>query len=138
MPAKTPRARVHAALRRSSAFRTAVHPLARSARTLIQGLQRTRSKPAEPPREQAWKIESLEPKLLLSADGMPGVTRIEGSIDQPGEQDVYEFVVAEKTRMFFDGAQGDQIQWQLDKEGASLFSSRDLLSIGDPFLDLMG
>ena len=36
--------------------------------------------------DQMWSVEQLEPKLLLSADLMPGVQEISGSIDQPGEQ----------------------------------------------------
>jgi hypothetical protein len=74
-----------------------------------------------------WKIETLEPKLLLSADGAPGVHRIEGSIDQPGEQDVYEFVVAEQTRFFFDGLSGEQMSWQLQGSNTTdRFDSRTL------------
>lgn len=60
-----------------------------------------------------WKLETFEPKLLLSGDLAPGVHRIEGSIDQPGEQDRFEFSVQERTRFLFDGVQGDQISWQL-------------------------
>ena len=86
---------------------------------------------------QQWKLETLEPKILLSADGAPGVHRIEGSIDQPGEQDVYEFVVAEKTRFFFDGISGDQMSWQLQgSNSADSFGSRTLGSISERFLDL--
>jgi len=50
--------------------------------------------------EQIWSVEKLEPKLLLSADLMPGIHEISGSIDQPGEQKKYEFVITEKTKFF--------------------------------------
>ena len=91
---------------------------------------------ATPPPEPHWKIETLEPRLLMSGDAMPGVHMLEGSIEQPGEQDRFEFVVTEKTRYLFDGLQGEQIQWQLkDGNGTNLFS-RSLTDIGDAFLEL--
>lgn len=83
-----------------------------------------------------WKIESLEPRLLLSAEAMPAVASIDGSIDQPGEQDRYEFVVTDKTRLFFDGINGAQVQWQLRQGQTSLFDNRDIGAIGDRFLAL--
>ena len=58
-------------------------------------------------------IEPLKPRVLLSADAVPGVHRIEGSLDQPGERDSYEFAINETSRMLFDGVQGSPIQWQL-------------------------
>ncbi|WP_227559049.1 LEPR-XLL domain-containing protein, partial [Acinetobacter calcoaceticus] len=45
-----------------------------------------------------WTVEQLEPKLLLSADLMPGIQEITGAIDQPGQQKQYEFVIKEKTK----------------------------------------
>ncbi|HET7865596.1 MAG TPA: LEPR-XLL domain-containing protein, partial [Burkholderiaceae bacterium] len=86
--------------------------------------------------KQAWRIETLEPRLLLSADLAPGVERVEGAIDQPGEQDQYEFVVTEKTRLLFDGVDGSRMQWQLDDANTTLFSSRDITVNGDRFLEL--
>ena len=83
-----------------------------------------------------WKIESLEPRLLLSADAMPAVASIDGSIDQPGEQDRYEFVVTDKTRLFFDGISGAQVQWQLGQGQNLLFDNRDIAATGDRFLAL--
>ena len=84
-----------------------------------------------------WKLETLEPRLLLSGDLAPGVHALEGSIDQPGEQDRFEFVVTEKTRFLFDGLQGDQIQWQLKGSNATdKFDLRNLTATGDRFLDL--
>lgn len=44
-----------------------------------------------------WTVETLEPRLLLSGDLAPGVHRVEGSIDQPGEQDRYAFTLDERT-----------------------------------------
>ena len=60
--------------------------------------------------DQMWSVEQLEPKLLLSADLMPGVQEISGSIDQPGEQKQYEFVITEKTKFFFDGIDNNKIK----------------------------
>ena len=83
-----------------------------------------------------WRVESLEPRLLLSADAVPGIASIEGAIDQPGEQDRYEFVVTEKTRLFFDGIDGAQVQWQLRQGQNTLFDNRDMGTVGDRFLAL--
>jgi hypothetical protein len=98
-------------------------------------LRRQNNKTARAQARPQWKLETLEPKLLLSAD-LPGVQHIEGAIDQPGEQDVYELVLTERTRLLFDGLEGDQIQWQLASAQAS-FDSRDLTRTGDRFLDLV-
>ncbi len=84
-----------------------------------------------------WKLEALEPKLLLSGDLAPGLHRIEGSIDQPGEQDRFEFSVQARTRFLSDGVQGDQISWQLQgPNNTDQFSLRNLTQPGDSFLDL--
>ena len=50
-----------------------------------------------------WQLEILEPRLLLSADMMPGVHELEGVIEQPGERDVYEFVLDKQSRVLFFG-----------------------------------
>lgn len=87
--------------------------------------------------QSVWSVEALEPKLLLSADLMPGVHEIGGSIDQPGERDVYEFVLDEKTRLMFDGVTGTQVEWSLEGPTPALsFSSRNLTATRDPFLEL--
>ena len=140
MPKNSVRTRANAALRRNcGAFRAQVNPVTSAVGAALRGLrgvkgaQRSARKTARPD----WKIETLEPRLLLSADLAPGAHDIEGMIDQPGEQDRYEFVVTEKTRFFFDGVQGDQVQWQLDgPTAADSFSLRNLTSAGDLFLDL--
>jgi subtilase family serine protease len=89
------------------------------------------------PRPVSWAVESLEPRLLLSGDAVPGVQRIEGSIDQPGEQDSYQFIIDQSTRMLFDGVQGGGIEWQLlGPAGSASFSSREFEAGGDPFLEL--
>ena len=53
-------------------------------------------------KEQMWTIEQLEPKLLLSADLIPGIHEITGNIEKSGEQKQYEFIVTEKTKFFID------------------------------------
>ena len=126
--------RAGAALRRCAAsFRASIRPIARASRETVEGTRRAPRRKEDLPQ---WKIETLEPRLLLSADAMPGVARIEGAIDQPGEQDAYEFVVSEKTRLFFDGVDGNQVQWQLRQAGTTLFNSRDVTATGDRFLEL--
>jgi hypothetical protein len=73
----------------------------------------------------------------MSADAAPGIHALEGAIDQPGEQDRYDFTVQERTRFLFDGIQGTQIQWQLQGPNSTdQFSTRNLTDIADPFLDL--
>lgn len=49
-----------------------------------------------------WQLEVLEPRLLLSADILPGIHELEGVIEQPGERDVYEFVLDKQSRFLFD------------------------------------
>ncbi len=148
----TPSRRPSAALRRSAAsFCARVRPIGRASQETLNQAQVPRH---TAPRKDSnsskkrlrhacadaghspWKIESLEPRLLLSADPIPGVARIEGTIDQPGEQDAYEFVVTDKTKLFFDGTDGSQVQWQLRQGSTALFNSRDLTASGDRFLEL--
>lgn len=85
--------------------------------------------------ESAWQLEVLEPRLLLSADMVPGVHELEGTIEQPGEQDVYEFVLDKQSRLLFDGIQGERISWRLDGPAGG-FDSRALTSDGDRLLHL--
>ncbi len=133
MRAKSKRLAAHAALHKVGArFKTSislpVNSIARAAREL--GASQAR-------RKTAWNVEPLEPKVLLSADALPGVHTVDGSVDQPGEQDRYEFIVQERTRFLFDGVQGDQIQWQLrGSNSTDQFDFRALTNNGDRFLDL--
>ena len=84
-----------------------------------------------------WQLEVLEPRLLLSADVMPGVHVLEGSIDQAGEQDTFEFVLDKQSRFLFDGIQGTKINWYLHNQtNQEVFHSRQLIDSGDPFLNL--
>ena len=62
-----------------------------------------------------WQLEVLEPRLLLSADILPGIHELEGVIEQPGERDVYEFVLDKQSRFLFDGIKGAQINWYLEQ-----------------------
>ena len=119
------------AARRASSFRHLLRPLVRATRKALT------APPTQPQTEPTqWKLETLEPRLLLSADLVPGVARIEGAIDQPGEQDAYEFVVTDKTKLFFDGVDGSQMVWQLQQGSTPVFNSRDLTATGDRFLEL--
>lgn len=87
-----------------------------------------------------WQLEALEPKLLMSADLMPGVHDIQGSIEQLGEQDIYELVINETSKLFFDGAQGNNINWKLESivnnQPITQFSAKDLTATGDKLLNL--
>lgn len=87
--------------------------------------------------EQIWSVEQLEPKLLLSADLMPGVHEISGSIDQPGEQKKYEFVITEKTKFFFDGIDNNQVEWGLQgNQTGTQFNATNFTAQSHLFLDL--
>ncbi|WP_167370367.1 CARDB domain-containing protein [Acinetobacter genomosp. 33YU] len=84
-----------------------------------------------------WTVEQLEPKLLLSADLMPGIQEITGAIDQPGQQKQYEFVIKEKTKFFFDGVEGENFNWSLQgKEYGKNFSAIELNQDSHKFLEL--
>ena len=88
--------------------------------------------------EQMWTVEQLEPKLLLSADLMPGVHEISGHIEKSGEQKQYEFVVTEKTKFFFDGINGEKFNWSLKaKEKGLNFSPISLETDAHKFLELL-
>ncbi|HEX7639315.1 MAG TPA: calcium-binding protein, partial [Burkholderiaceae bacterium] len=70
MSKKSPRSRAAAALRRASVRATAsvaLNPLARAARRAVDRLAR---RPIDMPESHApeWRIETLEPRLLMSAD----------------------------------------------------------------------
>ncbi|NEJ91497.1 LEPR-XLL domain-containing protein, partial [Rhizobium leguminosarum] len=65
---------------------------------------------AAEPRETAGIIfESLEPRLLLSADFLP----VHGSIDTPGETDKFTFHLAEHTQLYFDSLENSDLTWSL-------------------------
>jgi YD repeat-containing protein len=50
-------------------------------------------------------------------DVLPGVNDIRGTILQPGEQDDYQFTLTQDSKFFFDGIQGDGMQWSLSEAG---------------------
>ncbi|MBK9216986.1 MAG: LEPR-XLL domain-containing protein [Uliginosibacterium sp.] len=77
-----------------------------------------------------WSLEGLEPKVLMSGDLIAGVHLVEGAIDQPGEQDTFEFVVQDSTRFYFDGVQGASISWSPLERVPIYLSSRDLQGLG--------
>src|SRR5688572_2260967 len=55
-------------------------------------------------------LETLEPRILLSADLNP----IDGSIDVPGETDRYAFSLTQPRRIYFDSlTDSDRINWTL-------------------------
>lgn len=133
MRTQSKRSATHAALKKTGdQFKTSIKlPMSRMAQAAVE-----MSKLAAR-RKTTWNIESLEPRVLLSADAVPGVHRLEGAIDQPGEQDTYQFVITENTRMLFDGVQGSPITWQLQGPSASTsFSSKDIAGGANPFLEL--
>jgi len=71
------------------------------------------------------RMESLEPRLLLSAD----LTPISASLDVPGESDVYVFSLTEKKRINFDAlTQNGNIRWSLAGPNGQIVTNRSFLN----------
>ncbi|MDH4094617.1 MAG: LEPR-XLL domain-containing protein, partial [Betaproteobacteria bacterium] len=82
------------------------------------------------------RLETLEPRLLLSAD-------VAGTLDIPGETDRYTFSLDRDTQLYFDALSADpSISWSLSgPRGAEVsgrgFAFSDSAGIGEnPVLDL--
>lgn len=61
------------------------------------------------------RFEALEPRVLLSGDVNPAALSVSGSIATPGEQDQYEFTVAESRRVVFDSLTNrSDLNWKLE------------------------
>lgn len=86
-------------------------------------------------RKSDWAVEALEPKVLMSADLMPGEHLIQGSIDRPGDQKTYEFTVDQQTTFLFDGLSGQDMSWQLSGSTGQMFS-KSLIQSGENLLKL--
>lgn len=81
-------------------------------------------------------LETLEPRVLMSGDVNPAELSIPGSIDIPGEKDVYAFTVEETTRIVFDSQTNTSaLSWRLDGP-AGLISNTNFSST-DPVLELV-
>ena len=64
-------------------------------------------------------IDTLEPRILLSADLIP----VAGTIDVPGETDFFSFELAESRQLIFDAlTPSPQITWALSGEGGAIVS----------------
>ena len=62
-------------------------------------------------------VETLEPRLLMSADLIP----VAGSIDLPGETDFYTFTLAEERTILFDALTPDsRFNWSLEGPGGQV------------------
>lgn len=81
-------------------------------------------------------FESIEPRVLLSADVNPTALTVGGSIDVPGEQDSYEFTVEETTRIVFDSQTNNYgLNWRLDGPVGQI--SNQQFSSTDPAIELV-
>ncbi|MCP5373340.1 MAG: LEPR-XLL domain-containing protein, partial [Hyphomicrobiales bacterium] len=85
-------------------------------------------------------FETLEPRVLLSADLIP----IQGEIEVPGEVDLYAFSLTEPKRVYFDSQTNtSNLKWTLTgPRGAEVtnrvFNESDSVDIGgNPVLDLV-
>jgi len=64
-------------------------------------------------------FDTLEPRLLLSADLIP----VSGTIEVPGETDYYKFELAEERQVLFDALTNDsQMTWALEGQGGQVVS----------------
>src|SRR5688572_8734582 len=79
----------------------AMRPLISAIRHLFKGKPALDSRPVEKkpdhiaPLPKSIRFESLEPRVLMSADVNPAALTIAGDISIQGEQDRYEFTVDE-------------------------------------------
>ncbi|MBC7153134.1 MAG: LEPR-XLL domain-containing protein [Rhodobacteraceae bacterium] len=72
-------------------------------------------------------FEALEPRLLLSADLLP----VAGSIDLPGEEDAYVFVLNEATQIHVDALTPGDFEWKLTSDnGETLAGARIIYTDG--------
>jgi hypothetical protein len=65
-------------------------------------------------------FETLEPRLLLSADLIP----IQGSIAVPGETDHRAFTLTEDAHVLLDSQTSGQLNWTLDGPHGNVISSQ--------------
>ena len=86
---------------------------------------------------RSMRFETLEPRLLLSAD-------VTGMIDIPGETDQFKFTLARDTKLYFDSLSADpSISWSLSGPRGTEVSSRSFVYSdsatlsGNPVLDLL-
>jgi hypothetical protein len=64
-------------------------------------------------------FETLEPRLLLSADLLP----VAGSIATPGAADQHSFALTKETPALFEAQTSGQVQWSLDGPGGQVLSA---------------
>src|SRR5689334_1440387 len=82
--------------------------------TTTTRFKRRRKRKPEP---SPLKFETLEPRLLLSADIIP----IQGAIDLPGEVDKYEFTLAQPKTLYVDSLKLVSINWSIsDSSGTEI------------------
>jgi hypothetical protein len=87
----------------------------------------TTNKADRGPQSQALQFESMEPRILLSADPNPAALAINGSIDVPGEVDRYSFVLEQDTKVIFDSLTNNpSITWSLAGPSGAQATGRTL------------
>src|SRR5690242_3294182 len=60
------------------------------------------------------RFEALEPRVLLSGDVNPAALSISGTLNQPGQQNHYQFTVQDDKRVVFDSLTNrNDISWSL-------------------------
>jgi hypothetical protein len=117
--------------KKNKAKKTALRPLLNAIRAAFTARQTSSPRPAEKKAEPARakpksiKFESLEPRVLMSADVNPAQT-ITGSIDVAGEVDQYGFNLAQDSRIIFDSLTNTaNMNWTLTGPQGMQVSSRN-------------
>ena len=79
---------------------------------------------APPPSQSPFRLEALEPRILLSGSPVEPV-RIDGSLDVAGETDRYSLTLTDPSRVVFDSLTNNaNIRWSLDGPRGNVVSSR--------------
>ncbi|HET7329337.1 LEPR-XLL domain-containing protein, partial [Dyella sp.] len=82
------------------------------------------------------RFEALEPRVLLSGDVNPAALSISGSLDQPGQQNHYQFTVQDDKRVVFDSLTNrNDISWSLTGPNGQV-ARHNFADDTQPFVDL--
>jgi len=73
----------------------------------------------------AIRFEALEPRVLLSGDVNPSAISISGTLDQPGQQNHYQFTVQDTHRVVFDSLTNRaDLEWTLTNSAGQQIASQ--------------
>ncbi|MGB2201314.1 MAG: LEPR-XLL domain-containing protein, partial [Pseudooceanicola atlanticus] len=87
----------------------------------VSNKRETLENPAEIEAGPSLHFETLEPRLLLSADFLP----VTGTIDIPGEEEAHVFTLTEATAVHIDDLSAANVEWRLLREDGRVVASAD-------------